>query len=96
MKIVKQMFPYVYLPPDELSQTEENTPHPLFQVQRFTAEGLPPKLHNQDLHKAKHKSDSNNTRDNVICAVTTNIFSHYVSLPAHQRCLKQSSRRWGS
>lgn len=42
-----------YLSPDKLSQPEENTPHPLFQVQRLTAEWLPSKLHNHNLHKAQ-------------------------------------------
>lgn len=46
-----------YLSPDKLSQPKENTPHPLFQIQRLTAEWLPSKLHNHNLHKPKHKSD---------------------------------------
>jgi len=44
-----------YLSPNKLSQPEENTPHPLLQVQRLTAEWLPSKLHNHNLHKAKGK-----------------------------------------
>lgn len=46
---------FSYLSPDKLSQPEENAPHPLVQVQRLTAEWLSSKLHNHNLHNAKHK-----------------------------------------
>lgn len=42
-----------YLSPNKLSQPKENTPQPLCHVQRLTAEWLPSKLHNYNLHKAK-------------------------------------------
>lgn len=45
-----------YLSPHKLSQPEENTPHPLLQVERLTAEGLPSKLHNHNLYNAKQAS----------------------------------------
>lgn len=44
-----------YLAPDQLPQPKKNTPHPLLQVQRLTAERLPSKLHDHNLHRRKHK-----------------------------------------
>ena len=44
-----------YLTPYELPQSEENTPHPFFQVQRLTTEWLSSKLYNHNLHKTINK-----------------------------------------
>lgn len=41
-----------YLSPHQFSQSEEDAPHPLLQVQGLTAEGLPAKLHDHDLGDA--------------------------------------------